>query len=411
MRMRHMVIAAGFLAIVPLIHAEDHDRSPLSNNWISVQDGAHGAQPAVVDQSADQAMLTSLLADYRAWGLPLPPKQAKLCTLNTWNLLDAPFYGRFLGFLLQSPSPNKPCVIMAGTEIYHSSKNLYKPRDIPPSNHATEMTEPDEYQDPHGDVEKPDPAIASDLDFVWINSVWHVNVGLATAIQCKARGYDQLALELLHRSLAITRFECGVWRSPFRQPPEWSPRSKLALLAWNHWRNELVAPDTDRTAILGHLKQLLKDEPLLNEGGNPLLIDSLERTVSAARSKPGTIEAAFDELVDMADSQSTNQYASSATRQKLLAFKADAIPMLIEHLDDYRLTRSYEPGSGPMHSGTPYHWCACDIASSLLQQLAAGDLDEAYDFQIHRWTKRTKALTKSEAQAWYAKVEDGGEAH
>ena len=93
-----------------------------------------------------------------------------------------------------------------------------------------------------------------------------MNAGLAVALQCKARGWNDLAQELWTASL---RQDTGHPFGAFYQPPNLPNRTAVAYLAWAHSGNELVKPDTDRAKTARRMKTLLATEPRLNTEGQP----------------------------------------------------------------------------------------------------------------------------------------------
>src|SRR6516165_5421843 len=71
-------------------------------------------------KTKDPADFAQLLADYRAFGLPLPPDNAKLVRFESGgryilnSKLMPPTY--FLGFLLRSATKENPALLLVGTQ-------------------------------------------------------------------------------------------------------------------------------------------------------------------------------------------------------------------------------------------------------------------------------------------------------
>ncbi len=183
----------------------------------------------ILENSLDQ-----LLVDYRAYGLPLPPANAKLVrfesggggTVNGQRM--PPTY--MLGFLLESASKDKPALLFVGTQQHRC------------------------YYCTQADVVEPNRAAAKDFN-TWCDllNCFPSNVGLAIALQCQARGWNELAQELATTSL---------------QDMNVSRRSAVAYLAWAHYQKELLKPHTDRSAIARQMKRLLGSEPGLDTPEN-----------------------------------------------------------------------------------------------------------------------------------------------
>src|SRR5205807_7141528 len=113
-----------------------------------------------------------LLADYRGYGLPLPPKNAKLVRFEAGgryilnDKLMPPTY--FLGFLLQPGTKDKPPLLLVGTQ--EICLDAHKTVEI---------------------VEIVEPKLVKSIDLRWWEpSTFELNAGLAIALQCKARGWN-----------------------------------------------------------------------------------------------------------------------------------------------------------------------------------------------------------------------------
>jgi hypothetical protein len=104
--------------------------------------------------------LENLLEEYKAYGLPLPPKDAPLVRFGSAK--------SSLGFLLKPGTRNEEPEVLGGVERYRISV------DTPLS------------------ILQPERATIPEIDG-WIREL------AALAIQCKARGWDKLALGLLHK--------------------------------------------------------------------------------------------------------------------------------------------------------------------------------------------------------------------
>jgi len=315
-------------------------------------------------------MVRGLLETYCAWGLPLPPKQARLVLFDYgWTQdargVDTPFSQ--LAFLVNPDSKDQP-LLLVGTIEYRPENEDVKPRPV--------------------DAEKVDA-----------KTVFELNVGLATALQCEAQGYHRLASELLTVSLGQSS---GHPYSAFLQPANLPPKMALAFTAWAHWGNQLILPNSDRSVIARRMQDLLGVEPKLKTKPNSALVEDLKAALVPRQTEPGSTESLIDDLLELAYKPPSGDDRSPAPQfQKLALLGFKAVPNLIEHLDDRRLTRTVRLG---FNNFPPYHLRVGDIVSDLLQGLAGDDLGKD-------WLRRQQGYTldKTPVRAWWAKAQEVGE--
>lgn len=329
--------------------------------------------------SARAELLDDLLADYRAYGLPEPPKEAKLVRLKSDvrsvrdDKTEIAHYN--LAFLLDQGGMGKKAIVLAGMEQ----------REV--DSKRTEMT-----------VVEP---VGLKLDGIY--GVWDLlgtNRGLATALQCQARGWPEVAKQLWDLSIAE---RSGHGRDAFSVRSNEEPKLALAKTAWVHWSKELFQPDTDRMAIQDRLTKILEREPRIDMGPYRELMRRLTATLKPSEAQADTPEALVDDVVNA--SQSGSFYSSDAKPDspylRLVEMGFEAVPALIAHLDDERLTRSLMPGfdnfpSRPRLVG--------EVASDILQGLATEDL--GID-----WLDRQKGIVvrQAEARRWFDAAKRQGE--
>jgi hypothetical protein len=298
-----------------------------------------------------------LLTDYRSYDLPLPPEKAELVRFESGgryvlnDKLMPPTY--FLGFLLQPGTKENPPLLLVGTQEVRLD--------------ARKTVE----------VVEPKPELVKGLDVQWYGgATFEENAGLAIALQCKARGWNELAQELWTASL---RQSSGHHFGAFFHPANLPNRTAVAHLAWGHSGNELVKPDTDRAKIARRMKVLLAKEPRLNSDGNLALLKSLEAALVPSKAKPGTVERLIDDLTEMCSTGRRHDEADP--RYSRLAQKGfAAVPALIEHLDDERLTRSVKQG---FNNFPTWIMRVEDVVSDLLQELAGEEVGKD-------WLRRQK---------------------
>jgi hypothetical protein len=164
-----------------------------------------------------------------------------------------------------------------------------------------------------------------------------------------------------------------------------------------HWLKEIVRPGTDRVVIARRMRSLLADEPALDGEGYRDLLRSLEEAMRPRWSRPGSVEALIDSLVDF--TQGPWGPPPDSTYWLLVERGFEAVPALIAHLDDERLTRSLPAGIG----APPWHLRVRDVVSGLLQRLAG---EEGKD-----WPQRESSYTveRAAAQAWWERARREGE--
>jgi hypothetical protein len=320
-----------------------------------------------------------LLETYRAWGLPLPPKQARLVLFDYGWTQDA--HGKdtpisHLAFLINPDSNKEQPLLLVGTLEYRPENEETKPRPV--------------------DADKLD---AKTIRADWMKPVFQLNVGLATALQCEAQGYHRLASELLTVSLGQSS---GHNYSAFFQPVNLPPKTALAFTAWAHWGNQLILSNSDRSVIARRMQDLLDVEPKLDTKPNRALLEDLKAALVPRKTEPGSADFLIDDLVELPytpPSGSDDSPAPQYQQLALLGFKA--VPNLIEHLDDHRLTRTVRLG---FNNFPPYHLRVGDIVSDLLQGLAGDDLGKD-------WLRRQQGYTldKAPVLAWWAKAQEVGE--
>ena len=268
--------------------------------------------------------LDELLKEYQALGLPLPPREAKLAR-----------YEAIRGYVIDGKA--EPPRYQLAFEL--------KPGTA--SEKPTLLTGLKEWQpawDPRGrevDLEREDPI---DLSLHYSQEDL-----LIMAIQCHARKLDKLAGHLLKLS-----------RDRKNRPP-----CSLTYLAWDYWEPHLTRAKTDRAPVSKRLKDLMRRDPELDTEYNRALIKSLDLALAPRKSKPGTIESLIDDLVDYYDTDVFEQYWQIAERG------FEAVPALIEHLDDDRLTRSM---TRRFNNIPARHRRVGDIVTKLLVGLAGEDL-------------------------------------
>ena len=246
--------------------------------------------------------LDELVKEYERFELPFPPAGTKCVLIEYGYDAEKPsedgtfrFVRRFA--LLAKPRtravPEARYFTGVGTDTVPISARL---REVPP--------EPESLRHVTGNIEY--------LDFI-------------SAIQCRKLGYNRLADEIYRR-----------WK-PFDTE---SPREHLLSEVQKYWVHEIRNPNRDRKTIIRHLKALNREDYSTQTAK---YISGLELADAARRGNVDPLERLFDELADSSDAfreNSQNPYLDDPPIRKLIERGFDAIPAVISHLEDKRLTRS-----------------------------------------------------------------------
>jgi hypothetical protein len=366
------MIAYGFLGMMNLsIYSR---MIPLT--LVAVMTASCGPQADWADRPVElepgKVPWEQLLRDYQAWGLPMPPKDAQLvCCARDGNIKILRQDGlpvRHLGFLLPSRGDGRPRGIIVGTVTTDAN-------EVPVIGPAggqggAPRAEPSEV--PLDQVEKT-------FRLVYDNH-FAFNAFLATAIQCKYRGWDGLAHRLLASSLSGYRHI---------EYPD-TIRRELASLAWSHWAGKLTRPESDWRRIAKHLKAIRKDAGLPVTADRSLL-ESLYESLATQPAPPGSIDEMINDLM-LAPQPRPGPPWEDVRYERLAAQGFAAVPALIEHLDDDRLTRRtyvFFVMTGPPRD--PHILRVGNVVHSLIRDIAG-----CAPGQDNLWP-----VTKADAMAWW----------
>jgi hypothetical protein len=200
-------------------------------------------------------------------------------------------------------------------------------------------------------VVKPDlKVLGADADLGWLED----------AIEYHARGWG---------SLARTTFRRWAVSNNPRDAAE-----LLRLRAWYYWRSRLYTDPSKPLAVIAkHMKQVLPgtryDTPV-----NRDLIRCLELALKPRNSPPGSDDALIDDLIELAGEIPHIGADEKALRndpryRAIVRRGLDAVPALIAHLNDDRLTRvlGHLPWSGDRH------YRVKDVALDILSELAGSE--------------------------------------
>ncbi|HEV3445194.1 MAG TPA: hypothetical protein VG099_11155 [Gemmataceae bacterium] len=311
--------------------------------------------------------LDGLLADYRAFGMPFPPSDAKLVRFvaQQGERIDGKWVQekyRF-GFLTKPRRGVEPATVLAEMEQGELNWDI-KARVLDPDKMTIREIEDLRHQGDSSGGE-----------------------GLAFAIHCKARGWDKLARAVLDE-----------WEKVDEE--ERSPHTKLVQKAWEYWCAQLYEPGTDWRTIAGRLKGVTAADGSLDNAPNRALVRSLDLALVPSQAKPGSVAALIDRLIDCRTTYSGLDVRSPTFQldpkyQDVLHQGEAAVPELIKHLDDDRLTRTYLLGFNNFFG---YQCRIKHLVSDLLEDIAGKELRrDGLERVIGYTVKKEKAL------AWWEK--------
>jgi hypothetical protein len=306
-----------------------------------------------------------LAKEFRSLGLPLPPENARFVKYTSYiEVIDGrqhPFYG--LAFEIKPGTDTSGPVLLSG---------------------AWEWERPHDSRLPEL---KPDPTAVDGINLT-------ANDALLLAIQCHTRGWHALANKLLERGRKVKG------NLPLQK--------RLVGLAWDYWASRATHRTADRAPVLKRLTELIEREPDLNLEHHRALINSLELSLVPTRAEPGSVEALIDALVDY----NTDTYPFSPPEHgeaywRIVERGFEAVPALIEHLGDDRLTRATMHGfnnfpSWPMRVG--------NVVGDLIEALAAEEMARGADGE-GGWLRRQQGhpITRAAAAEWFEKAKKVGE--
>ncbi len=313
--------------------------------------------------------LDDLLKEYLALDLPVPPNEAKLVRYEAGGG----------GIILRKVQPKEYSLafeVKPGTK----TENPFLLR-------GTHQWQP--RWNPHTREVEPEPAAVKDL-------IPHSEDALVLAIQCHARGWDKLARHLLERS---------------QKDAKLPPRNQLIRLAWYYWKGHLTLPKIDRAPVAKRLNALIRQDQELDTKRNRALLKSLELALVPSKAKPGSIKALIDDLVDYDADTGTGFFEPGDHYWRIAKLGFEAVPVLIEYLEDDRLTRAMMIGFNNFPS---WHLRVRDVVGDLLEGLAAEELmrgTEDGEDVGGGWLRRQQGyrITKAAASKWWEKARKVGE--
>lgn len=315
---------------------------------------AHPADPP----AKPSAHLASLAKLYQAYDLPLLPPDAKVYRFTTVRE-DNPEGHKVwveVGFELEPNEKGRPTKVLIGTrEAFVSAGDSTTVEEVKPEGPKFEVVA--DHRDP-----------------------------LPFAAQCELHGWHDMAVAAL-----------DVWES--RQGKNPNAQAALARAAWTYWTGEFQNHDADRAKVARRLQGLVNDNPELFGRPEQDLLRCLKLSLTVGEAKPGTIDARIDELIEVSGTSGQWSHPGSFECDKrvddLVRIGFEAVPTLLAHFEDDRLTRST----------TAMSWYVSSHPL-LVRHFSRHVLCE---FMADEYEGKPDELTKKQAEMWWTKAKKEGE--
>jgi hypothetical protein len=323
--------------------------------------------------------IASLVEDYRRYGLPFPPEDARLVLITRYagSTNGVPDYSHTLALVTGEDSQ-----LTAWTGCGKSKLGGgLKFKSIEPT-----------------------PAALANANLAeqesW-SSGFMTDALLAFAIHCKARGWSDLSVAVLERRRRAEGTD------PFQKYPPHprDHREALAAMAWSYWCNQFSLANDNRHTIVGHLRELRDGRLGLNTAANNNLISDMEQTLLPSKAEAGSLVAAIDSLVDLGiddpwRGEGFARLESSARKnagyQRLRDAGLEAAPVLIGHTHDFRLTHCLAQSRQGI-----WHLRIADVVRELLNGLVTEEF--AYDVLIREG--RGNAVDRAHVLHWWTEAQ------
>lgn len=312
--------------------------------------------------------LDELVREYRRLGLPEPPRDAEFVRIGFRS--NNPERSSFLAFRVPPPGPRR-------LPRYWENGRVWARANLPDWDESA----------------NPDPTA---LDRVHVGDADH---HLVLAVQCQARGWHDLARAIYSHARAKLA-EGGEERSPVEI---------LRDRAWFYWEyDRLNEPGADRREPLRRLRALAAEDARFRTAENDDLLGALEFTIESPRARPGSVEALIDALTEHPNAPDGTILDRPAQEAyvKLVELGFAAVPALIEHIRDPRVTRAhYWAGN----LAVPYRIRVGHVAVELLAGLVGSPADRLWVGSSARWDEPGGKTDPEQARRWWAEARAVGE--
>lgn len=359
--------------------------------------GGVGLRAEVTDADVEAA-----LQIWRRYEMPEPPREAVLVELvSTWkSYRDGPDIPpeRSLAFRVPAAGSSKTPAYFVGTQ-QRLTCNLVKENAFSEEGAA--------------DV------VAFELFTPGVSSVSHVDQEFALGLQVWARSFKTTGRSLIGRALRRNHRLFSVFLTPACE----TATQLVPHAMWAYWGSLLATPGTDRHVLFERMKKAHREFAALYYTGyedndpdeprepdtNKALLDALEKALAPALARPGTPEGDVEALSEVCMDIGGGAGLPDDLDPKYLAVLYrgfEAVPALIDHLNDERLTRStFTLSSMTNLERVASHFrLAGNLAACLLQAIAC----RAFEL---KWVgaKRSWEFDRQDAERWWAEAQKLGE--
>lgn len=187
-------------------------------------------------------------------------------------------------------------------------------------------------------------------------SCFERNDVLATGLQLWARGAKGPGRRIVQHSL----------------PQGQTLEQATALLAFEHWHNQIVGSEVDLATIHARMQAAMVRHPALSTPANEQLLADLQLAATPAKQPTDALTALVLGLVHSRQPGGIGWYDVGDPHFDAVVRTGFAIvPALLAHLEDRRLTRSLTPG---FNKSTTYIRPLGEVVGDALQQISGNSL-------------------------------------
>lgn len=318
-----------------------------------------------------------LLALAKKWEVPQPHPKSSLVRFRGYQSKVAGKWVQHyvLGFI----EPGKPKLALVGFGYYDHTKDEGRPAIPVPKIEDLSLE-----------------TIAAKGIF---DNAIESNHGLFTAIQLIRMGHQELGEALLKKSL---QSDAGHSYSPFYIKEGQPADVMLAESCLAAAVNDILVPKPDFKDIRRRVEILVTDCPAIKSETTDYLLASLKTTIERPIPKPGSIDAVIQAYLRSGVIKHVydDRERFNAAEAALLERSYEAIPALIELLDDEGMTNFY---SYPFNNTPGFPVSTKMVVERFLNRLVNDELGGKWLYR-----EETDAEKKKAAREWWEKAKDLG---
>ncbi|MCX6382204.1 MAG: hypothetical protein NT023_22460 [Armatimonadetes bacterium] len=340
-----------------------------------------------------ERLLDALLEDYKSYGLPFPPKEAKLALIQPPPLEIGSFndnskeWAKIAVFLLPHTQRGKAVVAVPLSNLRVKIPKRWNVFREPSNIAEYETADTDNYWISSAVAGK---SVTPMPPFIYPEFREDVHL-IVMAIVCHQRGQASLANLFLKRT------------NPNKYP-DYDLRKAFAEMAWSYWIDAFIDDRADRATVANHLSLLLRVLPDHSNRLSIQFIASLKLPVKRTHTSGDKVEGLLDRLVvckpsTLAEHDKNSEDISgiSPYYTELWKLGFDAVPTLIKHINDDRLTRFeyWTPGYGGNVPHVPSMYSVSDISEDILRTLSG--LEKLSQKDVEAWWKNAQEVDEEES--------------